>query len=1456
MLVCMYLLTFSVSAQNITKFEYFLDTDPGVGLATQVNVTPGTSFVDYSIPVSTSELAPGFHALYIRSQNELGKWTHTHFRTFFVDNTVVPPAISSFNPSAGLVGSTVVITGTNFSTVPANNTVRFNGTAATVTVATSTSLTVTVPDGATSGLISVVVSDLTATSSSSFTVLSPNITALEYFFNTDPGPGNGTAVTITPGTTIDLANIDIPTTSLAVGWHTVHVRTRDANNMWGFYESRRVYVREPVVIDPIEPPPPITQAEFFYDTDNGPGSGTPITITPSETIDLVNENLSNTLAEGWHTIAVRTKNDDNVWGFYETRRIFVRGPTVVDPVEPSPIVELEWFVDSDPGAGLSPTKLIVSPTTLIDLVDQPLDIGVQTLGAHRIYVRAKNEDGVWSMSEPANFTVATGCSIMTAPSATGVNRCDPGSVTINASGAIAGETYRWYATNTSNTPLFAGSPYNTPSISVSTTYYVSIYNPTTYCESGRTPVTASVDGIPKPSLNITGSLTVCEGTTQVLTAPPGFVTYTWSNGLTTQQITATTTGAYSVVVNNGVCSSPPSDAFTFTVDSRPAKPTITSTNGGTLCGVSSVTLSGPVGLSGYSWSTGGTTQDINVSSVGSFALTVTNGAGCQSVVSDPFVVTSGSISKPTISVTGNLAVCPGGDVTLEAPSGFANYTWSTGATSQGITVSTAGSYSVVVGNGGCTSPSSDPTIVTSLSTPAQPTIQVTGSTSICTGSFVGLTAPSGFNNYLWSNGETSRQIVVATAGDFTVQVGNAVYCMSIASNVVTTTLTGQACGGTGFQPPPPPAVVNGSSCGAGTAVLTAGGAAAGMEYRWYDAVTGGTLLGSSASFTTPSISQSTDFYAAVYDPVTLTESIRTKATASIIIITKPSLSPAASIALCAGSSTLISGPVGYVAYQWRKDGVLLSSVSQQIAVTSAGSYTVEVGDGNCLSMPSDPIAVTVDTMPAKPVITGVHSICGAGTVTLTSSSGSQYLWSTNETTQSVSVSAGTFTVSVLSGTCSSVSDQFVVSQLVVPAKPVLPAALSLCEGTSTRIEGPTGYAVYTWTKDGIALPQVSQQIQVTGAGSYSVRVGDGTCMSQPADAMVVTVGVKPAKPSISGDQFICGSGTVTLTAPAASAYLWSTGETSQSIIVPSGSYTVNVSNGTCSTSSDTFVVTTASIPGKPVVSVTGKEVICVGSLVALSAPPGFANYLWSTGETTQIILVDDARSYSVQVGNAPNCLSAVSDARQVRIGTVAECGVIPSPTNKAPAIAASSFGVQIRSEAIHELVSLISDEDNNLDSGSLQIIDQPSANGKASGGKAILDVDNKLVLDYRGINFAGKEYFVLRVCDLEGLCVQKELEVDVVGEVQVYNGVTPDGDGINDFMLIEFIDIIEGARENSVIIMNRWGSVVFEMSNYNNDDRVFVGLGNNGQELPGGTYYYKVSLASGQTQTGYMILKR
>lgn len=92
--------------------------------------------------------------------------------TLEFSNNAITTSIISFSPTSGLIGTTVNILGSDFSTTLSQNNVLFNGITALVTAGSATSLTVIVPDGATTGAVSVTVNGVSATSSSFFTILS------------------------------------------------------------------------------------------------------------------------------------------------------------------------------------------------------------------------------------------------------------------------------------------------------------------------------------------------------------------------------------------------------------------------------------------------------------------------------------------------------------------------------------------------------------------------------------------------------------------------------------------------------------------------------------------------------------------------------------------------------------------------------------------------------------------------------------------------------------------------------------------------------------------------------------------------------------------------------------------------------------------------------------------------------------------------------------------------------------------------------------------------------------------------------------------------------------------------------------------------------------------------------------------------------------------------------------
>ena len=139
--------------------------------------------------------------------------------------------------------------------------------------------------------------------------------------------------------------------------------------------------------------------------------------------------------------------------------------------------------------------------------------------------------------------------------------------------------------------------------------------------------TLTVNASPTPTITATPGDMVCEGATVALDAGAGFAGYLWSpGGQTTQTIDVTTADTYSVTVTdaNG-CQG--SDSMTVTVNANPT-PTITASPGSKVChGI--VMLHAGTGYTSYAWSTGETTRTIDVTTNGTYEVTVTDANGCE-----------------------------------------------------------------------------------------------------------------------------------------------------------------------------------------------------------------------------------------------------------------------------------------------------------------------------------------------------------------------------------------------------------------------------------------------------------------------------------------------------------------------------------------------------------------------------------------------------------------------------------------------------------------------------------------------------------------------------------------------------------------------------------------------------------------------------------------------------------
>jgi gliding motility-associated-like protein len=105
------------------------------------------------------------------------------------------------------------------------------------------------------------------------------------------------------------------------------------------------------------------------------------------------------------------------------------------------------------------------------------------------------------------------------------------------------------------------------------------------------------------------------------------------------------------------------------------------------------------------------------------------------------------------------------------------------------------------------------------------------------------------------------------------------------------------------------------------------------------------------------------------------------------------------------------------------------------------------------------------------------------------------------------------------------------------------------------------------------------------------------------------------------------------------------------------------------------------------------------------------------------------------------------------------------------------------------------------------------------------------------------------VIDAGGLTINQTFSIldgtGICGLI-VYSGLTPNNDGHNDLWIIDFIDLYQ---PNTVLIYNRWGSLVWKGNNYNNRDVVWNGNDQNGKALTDGTYFYVIEVKGGHMES-------
>jgi gliding motility-associated-like protein len=768
----------------------------------------------------------------------------------------------------------------------------------------------------------------------------------------------------------------------------------------------------------------------------------------------------------------------------------------------------------------------------------------------------------------------------------GLLTCAVTSITLTATG---GGTYLW-----SN-----GSTNAVISVSTPGTYSVTVTGTNGCSTTANSIVTQNI--VPPAAAIATPSTTIltCTASSIGLTASGGS-SYAWSNGTATignsATLNVTLPGTYTVTVTG-------SNGCTATVSQTITQNSVAPVAGINPLSTSVLTCTTPTipitatGGGTYSWSNGtviiGTNASINVTTPGTYTVTVTAPNGCTAIASQ--VITQNN-AVPLVTITppiSSVLTCTTTSISLIA-NGSGNFAWTNPtliSTNPSLTVTTPGLYTVTVtAANGCTGSVSQ-TITQNISAPVAAITTPTSTVLTCTTTSISLTATGG-GTYSWSNGTavvgTSATLVVTTPGTYTVTVSGTNGCTATAATTITQNNI------------PPTAGINVPNttiltCTTTSIPLTATG---GGTYSWSNgtAIVGNT---STLSVTNPG------FYTVVVTSPNGCNSLTN------IVITQDIVAPIASITNNTNSTVLdcnttqisLTG-VGGTSASW-SNGTSVVSSAANLNVTAAGTYTYTGTNANgCIDTESITITFTANT---NPTFTQIAAICANGSFTLptTSSNNVSGTWSPAPNY----VSTTTYTFQPNAGVCANTTSMTIT---VNPYPIVSVQNDTICIGQSTTINSTVNLAggSYAW----LPTNSVTSSITVTPLSTAYFQVI--YTLNGCSDTSISEIYVKPISIPVINNQTICTGQTAELIATASlsgGTFTWSNSVQNDTLLVnptTTTNYSVQYNLNGCVSPPVNAIVTVNPVPTVGV----NNSTICFGNNTTITAIPNLlgGTFYWGS----------------------------------------------------------------------------------------------------------------------------------------------------------------------------------------------------------------------------------------------------
>ena len=922
------------------------------------------------------------------------------------------------------------------------------------------------------------------------------------------------------------------------------------------------------------------------------------------------------------------------------------------------------------------------------------------------------------------------------------------------------------------------------------------------------------------------SATVCAGSTATLTVN-GATTYSWSpaGGLSNpidSVVTATpgSTAFYTVTGTSGVCSA----TATSTITVNPI-PTVT-VNSAFICSSGTVTLMAG-GATNYIWSpaTGlsATTGSIVTADPSATTTYTVKGAskGCKSFTTSLVTVSS------TLNISVNSAtVCAGSTVTLTA-GGATNYTWSPSGglsvtSGSVVTVNTSSTtvYTIHGSNGTCYA--TQTATVTIIPTT---TIQVTANINpICAGTSSTLTA-TGASSYSWAPAGTLNSITggivtaTPTGNHTTYTVSGSIGNCSATPGIITLTVN-------------PMPVINiiafpASICSGSSSTLTASGA---TSYSWTPS-TSLTVSSNGNAIVNPTGTET-------YNVTGTQNGCSATAIATVTVNPTPTIT-VNSLTLCATATATLTAN-GATNYTWSPSGGLSVTSGSVVTVNTSSTtvYTIHGSTGTCYATQTATVTITPTT--TIQVTANINPICAGSTSTLTATGASSYNWApagTLNSTTGGTVTANpsgsiTYTVSGNTGSCPAVSAILTLTVLSTPIINITPAPAAICSGNSSTLTA-IGATSYSWAPAaGLSITSGTTVIvNPVNTETYTVTGITNGCHS--FKSIVIQVNQAPNITITTSSASICSGGQTTLTAANGISYTWAPAGSLNNIhtasVVASPSlatiYTVSGSDSLGCSNSFTTAINVSPIP---LVTPTVSSTNCVGQSISLAGNSisGSVTYLWS-GPNSYTSSLQNPVISNITLGAAGIYTLSITSGNCNATDTI-RVAIYNSPT----------LAYAGRDTVIYTSTLFLNGNIALVGMGTWSVI---SGSGNFSNNNTASVVVSNLQV---GQN-------VLQWAISNGTCpVSSDDIIVTVKDLMVPNGFSPNGDRVNDNFEINGLDEY---NQVTLHVLNRWGNMVYESSDYKNN---WNGKNMSGEDLSDDTYYFTLKIDSKNTVKGYVVLKR